>query len=268
MKGSVNLQAYNAIERLSAYETREILNEYRNSRVLRYQPHVDFILEHSGGKPISLIEIGSGSSALLYTIAKRNMLTKAMAVELSKSRFEFAEQWKQDEGYSMVENVNDNFANVNMRDSEWDWFIVIDNTFTYLFPENPEYPALLLDKAFKCLKPGGRIIIDFINYAHRLPDVEYKSWSAFTENDPFSYGLYSNKINNGVNRSESVFIKRDGTESKKTELSKVYSLDKLSAILLQHGFAVSEVFATFDKQIFLADSSERLMVVAKKNSYG
>ena len=194
------------------------------------------------------------------------MLTKAKAVELSQSRSEFAEQWKKDEGYNMVENVNDNFVNVQMGESEWDWFIVIDNTFTYLFPEDAKYPALLLDKAFKCLKPGGRIIIDFINYARRSHDVEYKSWSAFTENDPYSYGLYSNKITGGINRSESIFIKRDGSESKKTELSKVYSLEHLSALLLQHGFAVEEIFATFDKQIFLADSSERLLVVAKKST--
>ena len=114
------------------------------------------------------------------------------------------------------------------------------------------------------MKPGGKLIIDFINYARRLPDVEYKLWSRFTENDPYLYGLYSNKITDGVNRSESVFIKRDGSESRKIELSKVYSLEHLSAMLRQHGFAVEEVFATFDRQIFLADSSERLLVVAKK----
>lgn len=174
MSSSINLQAYNSIELLSAYETRKSLNEYCEARVLRYQPHANFILERSGGKPVSLIEIGSGSSALPYTIAKRNMLTKVMAVELSQSRSEFAEQWKKDEGYHMVENINKNFVNVDLGESYWDWFIVIDNTFTYLFPEDAQYPTLLLDKAFKCLKTGGRIIIDFINYARRLPDVEYK----------------------------------------------------------------------------------------------
>ena len=266
MSSSINLQAYNSIELLSAFETRVSLNEYRNARVMRYQLHADFILERSSGKPISLIEIGSGSSVLPYTIAKRNMLTKAKAVELSQSRYEFAEQWKKDEGYSMVENVNNNFVNVEMGESEWDWFIVIDNTFTYLFPEDPEYPALLLEKAFKCLKPGGQLIIDFINYARRSHDVEYKLWSAFMENDPYSSGLYSNKITGGVNRSESIFIKRDGSESKKTEFSKVYSLEQLTTTLLQHRFTVEEVFATFDKQVFIGDSSERLMVVAKKNA--
>ena len=49
MNSSINLQAYNSIELLSAYETRESLNEYRKARVLRYQPHANFILERSGG---------------------------------------------------------------------------------------------------------------------------------------------------------------------------------------------------------------------------
>lgn len=266
MSSSINLQAYNSIELLSAYETSESLNEYRNARVLRYQAHADFILKRSGGKPVSLVEIGSGSSALPYTIAERNMLMKAKAVELSQSRFAFAEQWKKDEGYIMVENVNGNFVDVEMSMELWDWFIVIDNTFTYLFPEDANYPSLLLQKAFNGLNKGGRLIIDFINYARRMPDIEYKLWSAFTENDPYSYGLYSNKITDGINRSESIFIKRDGSESNKIELCKVYSLEQLTALLSKHGFSVDEVFANFDEQAFIAGESERLMVVAKKNA--
>lgn len=262
MSGSINFHAYNSIELLSAFETRESLDEYRNIRVERYQLHADFILDCSGNKPISLVEIGSGSSALPYTIARRNKLEKALAIELSSSRSEFAEQWKKDEGFKMVSNVNADFVNVDMGVAAWDLFIVIDNTFTYLFPEDTSYPDLLLEKAFACLKPGGQIILDFINYAKRSDGVEYKLWSAFSDSDPYSYGLYSNKINNEINRSESIFIKRDGSESKKIELSKVYSLAQITAILTQHGFIVEDVFASFDKTPFVADSSERLMVVS------
>jgi hypothetical protein len=266
MSNHINLQAYNSIELLSAYKTKESLKGYRNSRLSRYQPHAEFILNRSSGKPVSMIEIGSGSSVLLYKIAQKTMLTKAMGVELSKSRSEFAEQWKKDEGYEMVENVNKNFVDVEMGTELWDWFVVIDNTFTYLFPEDPNYPSLLLKKALDGLNKGGRIIIDFINYARRMPDIEYKSWSAFTANDPYSYGLYSNKITDGINRSESIFIKRDGSESNKIELCKVYSLEQLTTLLSTHGFTVDEVFATFDEHAFIAGESERLMVVARKNT--
>ena len=266
MTNHTNLHAYNSIELLSAYKTKESLQEYRNSRIIRYQAHANFILNRSKSNPVSIIEIGSGSSVLLYMIAQKNILTKGIGIELSKSRYEFAEQWKKDDGYEMVENINKNFVDVEIGNKIWDWFIVIDNTFTYLSPEDENYPSLLLKKAFDGLKEGGRIIIDFINYARRMQDIEYKSWSAFASNDPFSYGLYSNKITNGINRSESIFIKRDGSESKKIEFSKVYSLEQLNILLSKHGFIVDEVLATFDEQTFNDNESERLLVVARKKS--
>jgi SAM-dependent methyltransferase len=265
MDTKINIQAYDSVELLSNFESQKAIEDYRNMRLQRYQHHVEFILKRSGDQSISALEVGSGSSVLLYAIAQRVRILKGTGIELSQSRTLFADQWKKDGGYSMVENVNGNFVDIDMGQSSLDWFIIIDNTFTYLYPEDTQYPILLLEKAFSALKSGGQIVIDFINYAKRKPEIEYKQWSAFLATDPFSYGLYSNKIENGINRSETIFIKRDGSESKKIELCKVYSLEDLTLLLKSKGFTVEEVFESFDEKPFIPESSDRMLVLAKKN---
>ncbi len=208
--------------------------------------------------------MGSGSSALLYAFAEAGRLAKGIGIELSESRSKFAEAWKRDGDYSMVTNMNGDFSGVGVDEAAWDWFVVIDNTFTYLYPENALYPTGLLEKAMRSLKAGGYLLLDFINYAKREPDNEIRHWVAYAENDPYAYGLYSHKISNGINLSESIFVKRGGGESRKLEESKVYSLQEISTLVASCGFEVDSVFATFDEQPFVEKESERLVVLARK----
>lgn len=266
MIGQVNFTSYSSVEQMSGFSDRTRLVNYRNSRISRYRQHVEFMINRSIPAKLSVIEIGSGSSGLLYAFAEKNLLEKAIGIELSESRFRFAEEWKKDNGYGMVQNINANFAEVEMGTSEWDWFVVIDNTFTYLAPENSAYPSLLLKKAFSALKDDGKLVIDFINYAAREQNKEIRHWGAFSKEDPFSYGLYSNRVIDGNNHSESIFIKRDGSETTKTDISKVYSLEDISTMLSAAGFKVDGVYAAFDGTAFDATNSERLLVIAKKIS--
>ena len=148
----------------------------------------------------------------------------------------------------------------------FDWFIVIDNTFTYLDPVNVSYPLQLLQSAFDAIRPGGRIILDFFNYSKREPDVELQQWNAFPNNDPYSYGLYSHRIDNGINTSKTIFIKRNTAEEEiKVELSKVYSLNEITILLESVGFSIDEIFSTFSEDPFVENESERLVIIGKKN---
>lgn len=264
MIGNVNLGAYSGIEKLANYSPESLL-AYRRGRLDRYQSHVGFIRARSSGRgAVDALEIGSGSSALLYALAQAGVLREGMGVELSTSRHEFAERWKADNGFSMVQNIRANFTDVEMGTNCWDWFIVIDNTFTYLYPEDPTYPARLLGAAQCALRADGRVLLDFINYANRTPGVDYKQWLAFPLGDPFSYGLYSNCVAIGVNDSLSIFIKRDGTEERKVEKSKVYPIAELTALLGDAGFSLEAVFADFRGTPYDEQESERLVVVAQK----
>ena len=74
------------------------------------------------------------------------ILEKGVGIELAKKRWEFAEKWKFDENFNRVTNINENFADVKLEKNKFDFFICIDNTFTYLGPENNKYPELMLKK--------------------------------------------------------------------------------------------------------------------------
>ncbi len=264
---TTNIKAYESVESIDNFSSHEAIIAYRNRRLERYAPVIDFIVKRSESQPfgLSVVEVGSGSSALLYGIAKSHGLKCGVGIELARSRFDFAERWKFDDGYHTVDNINQNFASVDLTASASDWFIVIDNTFTYLYPEDTNYPEQLLRAAFTALKPGGRILLDFINYAKRQTDVEFQQWNEFPKSDPFSFGLYSHKISGGVNSTERIFVKRDGGDvSRKLELSKVYSLEEISELLRSCGFQVSEVFSGFNEEPYHAHSSERLVLVAER----
>lgn len=262
----INIKAYNSIEALGNFSSPEEIAAYRARRKARCAPVASFIAQRMAkhADKCSVAEVGSGSSALLYQLASEGILEKAVGIELSTSRFDFAEKWKADEHHSCVTNINQDFSSVELAPDGFDWFIVSDNTFTYLYPEDPAYPGLLLQRAFTALRKGGRILLDFINYDRRTPNIEIQQWNIFPKSDPFAYGLYSHRIAAGINTTESIFIKRDGEgQERKLELSKVYSLDDISRLLSASGFRVTEAFAGFTGETYQRDVSERLVVVGE-----
>ena len=164
IKHDANVKAYESTESLGNFDNEQ-MSAYRKDRLCRYHPICEFIRRHGpSNEPLSVVEIGSGSSALLYSLAIGKALKHGLGIELSKSRFEFAELWKAQEGFGCVENRNANFAETNIEEGRYDWFLVVDNTFTYLHPENTAYPHELLARGFLSLKSRGRIVLDFFNY--------------------------------------------------------------------------------------------------------
>ena len=267
INSNTNLKAYATTESIDAFASSEEIRTYRNNRLIKYLSAVNFIKNRSDSysKGLKVVEIGSGSSALLYGMADKKMISHGCGIELSSSRFDFAELWKLECGYHCIENINQSFTDVKFQNSFFDWFIVIDNTFTYLHPVNEKYPKLLLSRAFEALVEGGRILLDFFNYTKRTPGVELQQWNVFCKNDPFSYGLYSHLIENGINTTNSIFIRRvTAEEEMKVEMSKVYSFVEINALLESNGFSVQEVFSTFGGDLYDESESERIVIVAKK----
>ena len=236
---------------------------YREKRKNRYADFI-FWMNDLFTKPVSVIEIGSGSSALLYSMNDAQILGSGVGVEISPARHNFAEIWKQDEGISNGNNMNNDFSNIEFEDEASDLFVVIDDTFSYLKPEDASYPTLLLDKAWKSLVKGGVIIIDIINYHRNESGDERRFWNQFSEDDPFQFGLYEKNIIDNVNHSKSIFIARDGSIDIKIDLSYVYSKEALTKLMESSGFVVEGVFSNFRQAPYLPETSERLVVLAKK----
>ncbi len=265
---TANFTAYEEVDLLANFSSHDEIIAHRRRRMEKYNPAANFIANQLTNRDakLSVVEIGSGNSALLYKLARQGILKHGVGIESSKSRFDFAEQWKADDGYDVVENVNDNFASVALDCGAYDLYVVIDNTFTYLYPEHSAYPDLLLQSAYTALRPGGSILLDFINYTRLEPGIELRQWHALHEDDPFSYGLYSTKIADGINTTALTYIRRNGgSPTGWVEYSKIYSLAELTELMNIHGFKVSEVFSDFNRARYDAERSERMVVLATRD---
>lgn len=118
----VNLRAYKDVESLENFKDRGEIMAYRRKRLQRQRPICEFLLRFSEEKHLSVVEIGSGSSALLYALSATKMLKHGYGIEISRSRFDFAELWKSEENYTCVENSNSNFSETKMAASKYNWF--------------------------------------------------------------------------------------------------------------------------------------------------
>ncbi len=267
--GEGNFSSYANVESFENFSNPDEVKAYRERRLKRYEEHAEFITRYlsleNSLKDVSVLEVGSGSSGLLYSLNKRIPRFKAYGVEISSSRWKFAEAWKKDENIKNIENLNQDFSKLSTPISELNAYIVIDNTFSYLAPENSEYPELLVKTAFSSLAPKGFILIDVINYSERMKKGSETFWSQFPDTDPFKYGLYSFEVvDQQTVVTKSVFIKRNFTEEVKVDVSHFYSEESLKNILKKNGFKVEGVFGSFKGDSFQTMTSPRLIMIARK----
>ncbi len=268
--GDINFQSYANIEAMDNFSGPEEIQAYRQRRLDRYQDHVSFIAENcaakSNGQGFRMMEVGSGNSGLLYALRKKISSFQGYGVEISTSRWKFAEKWKADEKITNVENINDDFSKVSPLINDLNCFVVIDNTFSYLAPENAQYPQMLVRTAFERLQSGGTILIDVINYDDRMKKGSETFWTQFPDTDPFKYGLYSfDVINQETVVTKSVFIKRNMTEEVKVDVSRFYRAQDLHEILKKESFEVLGTYGSFKKESFDPAKSQRLVVLARKS---
>lgn len=92
-----NLNAYSGVEDLSNF-TPEQFSAYCKVKLGECGKHIDFIKKNilsilPKPKRLTIAEIGSGNSKLLYRLELENLLTSAIGFELSESRHEFAEKF-------------------------------------------------------------------------------------------------------------------------------------------------------------------------------
>ncbi len=263
---SKNFNAYSAIESLESFKTEKEILEYRERRIHRYSDHAQFILDQLGRQnDIKILEVGSGSSGLLFNLNDQCSNFKAIGVEYSPSRWRFAEKWKADSKAHGITNLNNDFSKIKYSQKDLDAYIVIDNTFSYLYPENKNYPDILLKQAHDHLKPNGFILIDVINYHDRIKKGNEKIWSQFPNSDPFKYGLYSFELlKDNMLITKSIFINRNLEEEIKEDVSYIYTIDNLNQLLKKNNFVMKGIYGDFQNSKFNENKSKRLIIKAIK----
>lgn len=268
--GSINFSSYDQVESPDNYRGSAEMEAYRAERLAFCARHVEFIFGAAGiAPPVSVLEVGAGSSALLYAMEMRGVLERALAIELSRSRHEFAECWKRESGFSAVVNQRGDFSGAAMDAGAFDLFLCIDNTYSYIGPENPRYPALLAERAFAALKPGGIVIIETHNQEKVIAEMngdERRLWRELPASNAFKFALYRQSFNRARNliRSESIYLGRDGTERRKVELETAHTRASVEKVLSEAGFAELRFFGEYDATEFAPFGSDHLIGVARK----
>lgn len=265
----LNYKAYENIEDLSNYKSDLELELYRNERLKLYSTHVNFIKNNITVDSLRVVEVGSGSSALLYALEKSNMLTESsLGIEFSNSRYKFAERWREDCSFKNVNNVNNDFSKVDIATAYYDLFLIVDNTFSYLDSENSLYPQICVNKAYESLKENGKLIIEVHNFS-KIIDAMSKDnisyfWKENAKSNPFSYSLYKYNYIPDTNRliTESVYISRENKIQVKKEIAYVYTIDSLNQ-LFNGKFMIDGVFQDYHCNEFTSDSSDMVVCCYK-----
>jgi len=262
-----NFIAYSDVENIGNYSNSESLDTYRNERLFRNQSLITFI-EHLYIQPkeLKVVEIGSGSSALLYAMEKKGLLLEGVGIEPSLSRYKFAEKWKQEGGFSKINNINDEFKNVKLFKDYYDLFLVVDNTFSYLYPENEYYPNQLLKQANNCCKKNGRLIIELINYLPFIHEKEREIITNLPKSNPYSYAIHKKTYCNKkkILKSKATYFTESGRKDSKTELSYVYSKEMIKEKLKKNKFSDIEFFSDYNFTTYHEDKSKKLVVFSRK----
>ena len=77
MLSDINFLAYEDVEQIQDFDSIQDIELYRNERLGMYENHLSYVqsISDSRGKKLNIVDIGSGSSALLFKLANEKLAT-------------------------------------------------------------------------------------------------------------------------------------------------------------------------------------------------
>ena len=261
-----NLLCY---ENYEVFQDKNSEKKYKELKLFSSNPHVNFIKKIFDNKRIEILELGSGNSKTLFNLSINNLLINAYGVEISKSRYEFAEQWKEELNATDVININDDFLNLSKYSfPKFDLVFCVDIAFQFCEPIKFNSEIKLLKEIFYLLKESGKLILELDGLGRILKSIESntKLWEEFDNDDPWQYSLWDCSYNNQSNILvwEKIFIHRleHFRDRKKVEL-KIYNKETIQKLLEDVGFKKINFFSNWDFSE-LKDDSDNFIVVCEK----
>lgn len=263
----INLSAYDNIENLENFTDEQFIN-YCNNKLIGCEKHLHFINNLDLPKKIDICEIGSGNSKLLYKLEMAERINKAIGIEISKSRYQFAEKFKKYINSSRVENLNQNVFDMDFQ-IEFDLIIAVDIVLQLIVPISNNSEEKIMNWIYNNLKENGYIVFELWTFLSILEQLNLsnnslKLWDEFPNSDPFKYILSDIKIDEDDNIIwKKRFIKRDSyEESNFNNILKPYKKEEISDILLKYGFRDIEIFDCWKEQN--DTDKDEFIIVARK----
>lgn len=277
-KAKINLSSYNNVEKISNFKNDDELKKYRKNKLDEVIRHVKFIQKSFDDEKlvnkINVLELGSGNSKLLYQLDKKNFLNKGYGVEVSKSRYEFAEKWKKDLNIKNVENINKNFLDLDMkRFGTIDLVICVDITLQFLEPIKKNSVQYIFKNIEDILSDDGCIILELWSMKNILKKINqnnglFKTWTKFSDFDPFSFVLESLETDDEdfiiwnkhfIHKHKSI---NDEWNIMRNVL-KSYSPQEITNLLNSTGFNDIKIFKNFECETY-DENQDEYVVLAKR----
>ena len=179
---------------------------------------------------------------------KERLLVEGCGLEISSSRFGFAEAFKEFSGSTKTTNMNANVFETAPLGC-YDLVCAMDIVFQLLSPVSEPAESRLLFWINTSLRVGGRLVAklrDFEQFKQMMTLADnqvYQFWEEFPAPDPWRYNL--NRMTYVESRPdadilwEKLFLKRDSTEYSRTaHVVRPYTEQKFRELAGQYGFAV------------------------------
>ena len=268
MQKHINLTTYDDFEKLDSFAGD--IERYRKSKLKSAEGHVGFIKKLFPKKKIIVLELGSGNSKTLFALGKAGVLQKGYGLEISKSRYKFAELWKREGGFKRVENRNVDVLGVDFRDfKNIDLCFCVDLAFQFFEPVKKGSVAKLLKDVYRKLKAGGKVVIEVDGLGKvltKMQDNNVKFWEEFAAPDPWRYSLWDCSFNpkNKFLDIKKVFLRRNEFgRSENRMILRIYTKADMQKPLKEVGFSQVAFYQNWKGGKFTHDTGEYIAVATK-----
>ena len=172
--------------------------------------------------------------------------------DLAEENILFAKEFENESLHFEVRDMRENLG-----ENEFDWVFNLFTSFGYF--ESREENVKALKAIAKSLKPGGKLLIDFMNaakVAKRLVPKEHKR----AENIDF----YIERFTRDNHIIKEIRFEAEGIEHQYEEKVQMLSKQDFEEFLEKAGLTVKTYFGSLDLQPFNESTSDRLIILAEK----
>jgi SAM-dependent methyltransferase len=172
--------------------------------------------------------------------------------DLAEENINYANQFQNDRLHFAVRDMR-----ADLGTETFDWVFNLFTSFGYF--DNQGDDLLAMTAIAKCLKPGGRLLLDFMNVKRvesRLVPEEVKT----AQGIEFHIQRYTDE----KHIIKEIAFEADGKHWRFEERVKKYSKDDFKHLFNQVGLQPLAYFGSLDLSSFNPDSSDRLIMLAEK----
>lgn len=173
---------YISKQMLKAHLDPEFEGASRNHRFI--QKSVEWIYSQADKEEAALLDLGCGPG--LYSLALAKKGWNVTGIDLSQNSVDYAKEQAKKAGVEITYQIQ-NYLEIDF-ESQFDIVILIYCDYGVLSPEERK---ILIDKIYRALKPGGKIILDVFTSSFYGDMKEQSSWEVVREDGFWSSEPYA-----------------------------------------------------------------------------